>query len=253
MALIDGAARRVRRGSTLLLPYVPDPAQVLETVRLFHPAAEQRGDTIRTVDGIALRGPVVITPGAARRAGIPPGWPVAYVSRGDSEVVPGLAHRLGGRWFHDGRPVRGRDTDHHQATVYLTERPDPDSLSALLAPYAAPLTESSQELKEVEGVTVRYGIAHSRVRDTGIDLYVGPRIAGLVRPAEERPYALGGLRSNPELLTCDLAETKVEAQAPDELAMDVAQASLAIVEAYKGVALDVDGYRITRPEDLLPR
>jgi hypothetical protein len=252
MALIDGAARRVRRGSTLLLPYVPAPEQVLETVRLFHPAAEQRGDTIRTSDGIALRGPVAITPRVARRAGIPPGWPVAYVSKRGAELVPGLAHRMGGRWFHDGRPIRRRDADHHRATVYLPARPEPASLSALLLPYASPVT-GSRQLKEAEDVVMLDGIAYTQVKGGGVDLYVGGRIAGLVRPATERPYALGALRGNSELLTCDLAEAEVLEQVPAELAMDVAQASLTIAEAYGGVALDLDGYRITRPEDLLPR
>jgi hypothetical protein len=252
MALIDGAARRVRRGSTLLLPYVPEPEHVLETVRLFHPAAEQRGDTIRTVDGVALRGPFSITPRVARRAGIPPGWPVAYVSRRGAELVPGLAHRMGGRWFHDGRPIRRRDADHHRATVYLPMRPEPASLAALLGPYASAVT-GFRELTEAEDVVIFGGIAYTQVKGGDVELYVGARIAGVVRPAAERPYALGSLREVPELLTCDLAEAEVPARVPAELAMDVAQASLAIAEEHGGVALDLDGYRITRPEDLIPR
>jgi hypothetical protein len=251
MALLNGSAHRVRRRSTLLLPYVPDPEHILETVRLFHPAAEQHGDTIRTADGIALRGPVAMPARMARRAGIPPGWPVAYVSKGGAELGPGLAHRMGGRWIQGGRPVQGRAADHHRATVYLAARPEPASLSALLLPYASPLV-GRREPNEAEGMTVLDGIAHTRVEGSDIDLYAGARIAGLVRPARARPYALGALRTSPQLLTCDLAETQVLEQVHDALALDVAGASLAIAGVYGGVAVDLDDYRITRPEDLLP-
>ncbi|GIH47393.1 hypothetical protein SAMN05421833_11753 [Microbispora rosea] len=101
-------ARRLRRGPTLLLPYAPDPATVLETVRLHDPQAGPYGRGFKIGENVELRGPIELTPELAARAGLPAGWGAAFFARTiDSEaggdfarpslLVRGLAERLGGR------------------------------------------------------------------------------------------------------------------------------------------------------------
>ncbi|MFF3668216.1 hypothetical protein [Microtetraspora malaysiensis] len=100
-------ARRLRKGPTLLLPYVPDPASVLEVVRLHAPDARPYGDGLRVGGNVRLRGPIALPPGLAARAGIPAGWQTAYVAGNidDEEggeydrpmaLAAGLAERLNG-------------------------------------------------------------------------------------------------------------------------------------------------------------
>lgn len=101
-------ARRLRKGPTLLLPYAPDPATVLETVRLHDPGARPYGRGLKIGENVELRGPIELTPELAARAGLPAGWGAAFLARSiDGEaggdfarpklVVRGLAERLGGR------------------------------------------------------------------------------------------------------------------------------------------------------------
>ncbi|MGI5160044.1 hypothetical protein [Microbispora sp. CA-102843] len=101
-------ARRLRKGPTLLLPYAPDTATVLETVRLHDPQAGPYGWGFKIGENVELRGPIELTPELAARAGLPAGWATAFFARNiDSEeggdfsrpslLVRGLAERLGGR------------------------------------------------------------------------------------------------------------------------------------------------------------
>ncbi|MEV0969353.1 hypothetical protein [Microtetraspora glauca] len=100
--------RRLRKGPTLLLPYVPDTEAVLNTVRLHGPGARPYGDGLKVSDNVWLRGPITMTPELAAKAGIPAGWQVAYVAANidDEEggeydrpmaVAAGLAERLNGQ------------------------------------------------------------------------------------------------------------------------------------------------------------
>src|SRR5258708_9872332 len=105
--------RRASHEPAVLLPYVPEPDHVLATVRLFHPGAERLGDTIRAGAGIVLRSP----------------FRGAYVCT-HPELLPGLAHRLGGR-------LTGlRSCWDSGASVYLPVRPAPAELGAVPGAYA---------------------------------------------------------------------------------------------------------------------
>lgn len=217
--------RRLRREPAVLLPYVPDPDHVLATVRLFHPGAERLGDTIRAGAGIVLRSP----------------FPGAYVCS-HPELLPGLAHRLGGR-------LTGlRSCWDTGASVYLPVRPDPAELAAVLRPYACPVEEAGR-LKEFEEVELFDGIAYTGRE--GVDAYAGARIAGLLRVCGHRPYALGLLRGEPDLLVCDLSEAVAEDRCGTRLALDIGQAAMDIATVYGGMALDSGSYRLTRAADLL--
>ncbi|MER6175415.1 hypothetical protein [Streptosporangium sp. NPDC001681] len=101
-------ARRLRAGRALLLGYQPDPALLLETVRLCSPIAYQDRKGIRVTRKMRLRGPIDLTPSLAARAGLPTGWRTAYVLEDtwrdiggrycfQWNVVEGLARRLNGR------------------------------------------------------------------------------------------------------------------------------------------------------------
>ncbi|WP_066947462.1 hypothetical protein [Microtetraspora fusca] len=100
-------ARRLRKGPTLLLPYVPDPAAVLEVVQLHASDARPYGDGLRVGGNVRLQGPITVTPELATKAGIPAGWQTAYVAGNidDEEggeydrpmaLAAGLAERLNG-------------------------------------------------------------------------------------------------------------------------------------------------------------
>lgn len=158
MFVRKGLAGQVRRGPTLLLPEVPE--HLLETVRLFAPEA-RRQDGMIVAGSAVLRGPFEMTPWLARWARIPDGWPIAYTGRGPDGLFSGLARRLGGLWFRDGRPVPSRDDEDQTVTVYLPRRPDPEVLTRL-----------------VEDVT------HTATPDT--DLYSGGVVSLLVRRVNER-------------------------------------------------------------------
>ena len=152
-----GLAWRVRRGPTLLLPEVPQ--RLLETVRLFAPEARQQ-DGVVVAGSALLKGPFEVTPRLARGARLPDGWAVAYVGEGPHGLVAGLARRLGGLWFQDGKAVTYREDEDQTVTVYLPRRPEPERLASL-----------------VEDVT------HTATPDT--DLYSGGLVSLLVRKVHE--------------------------------------------------------------------
>ncbi|MEV4380099.1 hypothetical protein [Streptosporangium sp. NPDC049644] len=108
-------ARRLRAGRALLLGYQPDPALLLETVRLCSPIAYEDRKGVRVTRKMRLRGPIDLTPSLAARAGLPTGWRTAYVLEdtwrdigGRSclpwDVVEGLARRLNGCAHPPPRP-----------------------------------------------------------------------------------------------------------------------------------------------------
>ncbi|RAY14898.1 hypothetical protein DPM19_14430 [Actinomadura craniellae] len=216
---------------------------MLETVRLFHPDTEPGDGMLRSAAGLALYGPVAPPPGLARRAGLEGDWRAAYVATGGAPALPGLAHRLGGRWLRDGRAQRGRDADHLTATVYLPARPGPTELAALLVRHGGPVHDRP------EGIDTYAGVAHSPVATAGLEVYATARFTALVREARARPHALGPLRDRPALVGCELAGAAADGHGS---AREIAAAALAVAENCAGVALDCDGYRITGPEDLLP-
>ncbi len=158
MHVLSGLARQVRRGPTLLLPEVPE--RLLETARLFAPEARQEDGLVIAGPG-TLRGPFAVTSRLARRARLPSGWPVAYVGKGPDGFFAGLARRLGGVWFQDGRAVPFRDEEDQTVTVYLPRRPHPDLIAAL-----------------VNDAT--------HTGTSGTDLYSGGTVSLLVREFHER-------------------------------------------------------------------
>ncbi|MGW0589990.1 hypothetical protein [Streptosporangium sp. NPDC002607] len=105
-------ARRLRRGPTLFLPYVPDPGAVLEIVRLLNPEAVGKMG-ISAGEKVYLKGPIEATPDLEARVGLPRPWRIAYVASSSAasggqkyepeHVVEGLARRLHGH-AHPGMP-----------------------------------------------------------------------------------------------------------------------------------------------------
>jgi hypothetical protein len=162
--VLNGLARQVRRGPTLLLPQVPE--RLLETVRLFAPQARQERGRIVAGAGV-LRGPFQVTPWLARRARVPGGWHVAYLGEGPDGMMSGLARRLGGLLFQDGRPVPCRADEEQTVTVHLFRRPDPAEIRNIVA-----------------------DVTHTATRDT--DLYSGGLVSLLIRKIHEHQ------------VTCDL-------------------------------------------------
>ncbi len=75
---------------------------------------------------------------------------------------------------------------------------------------------------------------------------------GALGRATEAPSALGPIRSRP-LHHWDIHSGVRASDAPRELCLKVGEAALALASRSGGVALDMFGFRISTPEDLLPR
>src|SRR5215831_3205298 len=77
MALFDRTARHLARGPAVLFP--ADPADAMaEAVLRYDPAADVDGDRFVFRNDVHLRGPVGLTPDAARHAGLPAGLTTGY-------------------------------------------------------------------------------------------------------------------------------------------------------------------------------
>ncbi|WP_285704303.1 hypothetical protein [Microtetraspora sp. NBRC 16547] len=210
-------ARRLRKGPTLLLSYVPDAAAVLNTVRLHAPEVGPYGDDLKVSDNVWLRGPITLTPELAARAGIPAGWQIAYVAANiDNEeggeydrpmaVAAGLAERLNGR-------------------VHPREPEPPADLADVAGGRLVPVAELVELLAgELPGLTAT------------------TTVAGITR--------LAGGRSPIEILVEeDDGEVTYEIYVEDgvqgfDLAETARRAALAIAERSGGIARDHNGFLI---------
>ncbi|MER5627479.1 hypothetical protein ABT061_41295 [Streptosporangium sp. NPDC002544] len=141
-------ARRLRRGPTLFLPYVPDPEVVLETVRLLNPRAFAWGKaSILAGESVSLKGPIEATPDLEARVGLPRPWRIAYVAsssatRGGQEyeprhVVEGLARRLHG-YAHPGMPHPSGSAAYAYRCVPIPDQRVIDLLAEVLPGLEAP-------------------------------------------------------------------------------------------------------------------
>jgi hypothetical protein len=284
MGLFGGAAKRLAGGPAVL--FAADPADaVAEALTGYDPAARVRGDRFVLGTGVLLTGPVEITPELARKAALPDGMTVGYYAeiapaakargRSDDEkrqeaerLVRGLAARLGGT-VHDARPPMELKLG---ASVYSGQSLSAEEVIGVLQPFLEGKTIVVRPTAQVEG-------GYSLVTIQGANfftMYWPPWLSrrNLVPP----PPAIGELsQQNPgrwELCTdlpvlSDLAAASTSAATADaatadaatadaatagrDVALTVGRAALALAARSGGEVVDVYGFPVGRPEDLLPR
>jgi hypothetical protein len=251
----------------LLLREDPGREQMVELVRLFDPDARPAGAGRISVDAqrrIYLTQPSAVDPGIAAETRVPPGLPVAYFVQVQGRSAPldmsglqrekrdlqetaisllnGLAIRLGGfAW-----PPSKAAGDPLQATVY-TPRPvaaaDVLGVVGRYLPELVPFGDVSLESIGVDSWRTPDGRLQA-------ELWPGRATLMLMHP----PAAIGDWRfRRAELSTTVLRLADPANQADPGDARAVAQAALAVATATGGTCVDMLGFRVLQPEDLVMR
>jgi hypothetical protein len=253
MRLFDRSAGKLAAGPTLALSADPGPA-LFELARQYDPGVRYSNLLHRLIfsNGVLLLGPVKVTPGVAQEAGLPEGTTVAWYGlaalQGHQErrvhdakafdgerLVRGLAARLGGTTH----PAQLQPKLALLASVYSEQGQDPEQVIEALRPYGG---DFRVEDKKADSYSLTGEKTHFYVA------YWSPR----QYRESEAPAALGPMRSRP-LHHWDLHGGVPAASAPRELSLKIGEAALALASQADGLALDMFGFPIGSPDDLLPR
>jgi hypothetical protein len=249
--LFDHTADRLATQTTLLLAADPGDA-LLDAARLYDPKARPWHGRIVFSNGVLLFGPVEVTPKLAQQAGLPAGVAVAWYTAAavqrtsqrrshdakvdDGELlVRGLAERLGGTT----RPAALQPRLALLASVYSEQAPAVEQVIDALQPYAG-------ELKVEDPKDDSYALSGEKIYF--YTAYWSPR-----RYIErEAPAALGSARSRPHH-HWDLHTGVRASDAPVDLCRKVGAAAFALAGQSGGIALDMLGFIMDSPDDLVPR
>jgi hypothetical protein len=239
-------------GRTALL-FTADPGEaLLDAARVYDPDVRPWHGRLIFRNGVLLFGPLAMTPKLEQQAGLPAGMAVAYytgaaghTSGGDrgheakhfdgDRLVRGLADRLGGTVKYAGPPP-----DLALVTsVYSEQGLTPDQVIEVLRPYGGDfkVEDQTENTYSLSGRAIYFYVA-----------YWSPR---LYREADAPP-AVGAMRSRP-LHHWDLHTGTGRKHVASELVQRVSDATLALASRSGGVALDVLGFPVSGPDDLLPR
>jgi hypothetical protein len=224
------SARRLRRLPAVVLPQVPQQAQLLDTVRRFDPDAALTDGGISFGAGIRLAGPQQITPDLGQKAEVPPGhaWVTSDSGPFQTWLVRGLAKRFGG-YAHLPQPVIADDVS-EVVIVHTPRQVSPGELAARLSGHVPGLAPAGG--REEDGSFFLTSQASPiRIRCDSPDV---PSLRWLL------PLALGPLRQEPGLhgyrFGSDLADPRVVRPA--------VAAALELAQGVGGVATDRDRFRV---------
>jgi hypothetical protein len=239
-------------GSTALL-FTADPGDaLLDAARVYDPHVRPWHGRLIFRNGVLLFGPLAVTPKLEQQAELPAGMAVAYYTgaaghtpggdRGHEakhfdgdRLVRGLADRLGGTVKYAGPPP-----DLALVTsVYSEQGLTPDQVIELLRPYGGDfkVEDKTENSYSLSGRGTYFYVAYWSPR-----LYREP----------DAPPAVGAMRSRP-LHHWDLHTGTGRKHVARELVQRVGDATLALASRSGGVALDVLGFPVNSPDDLLPR
>lgn len=251
MGIFDRTASNLTDCTALLLR--ADPGEkLMDAVRLYDPEVRRWHGRLIFRNGVLLFGPVTVTPKLQQQARLPSGTAVAWyagaagqghkrsheakLNDGDM-LVRGLAGRVGGTVRYG---LARQETDLALfASVYSEQDLPPGQVAQVLRSYNGELRaeDVKNDTYSLTGDEIYFYVA-----------YWSPRLYR----EDDAPPALGAMRSRP-LNHWDL-NTGVSAQhAARELCQKVGEAALALATQSGGVALDVLGFPISSPADLLPR
>jgi len=251
MGLFDRSAGKLSARTTLLLPADPGDA-LLDAARLYDPEVRRWHGRLVFRNGVLLFGPVAVTPKLEQQAGLPSGMAVAFytgaaVQRSSEErshaakqddgdqLVHGLADRLGGTVQYAGpQPSLALVT-----SVYSEQAVATDEVIEALRPYGGNfrVEDQAEDTYSLSGHGTYFYVA-----------YWSPRLYR----ERDAPPAVGAMRSRP-LHHWDLHTGTSPKHAARELVLKLAEGTFALASESGGVALDVFGFRISSPDDLLPR
>jgi len=253
MRLFDRSAGKLAAGPTLVLPADPGPA-LFDEARRYDPGVRYSTLLRRLIfsNGVLLRGPVKVTPAVTREAGLPEGTALAWYA-----LAALQGHRE--RRVHDAKAFDGELLVRGLA-ARLGGTTHPASLQPKLALLASVYSERGLPTEQVIEALRPYG-GEFRVEDRKADSYslTGEKTHFYVAYWSPRRYresdapaALGPVRSRP-LHHWDLHGGVPASDAPRELGLKVGEAALALAEESGGRALDMFGFPIGTPDDLVPR
>jgi hypothetical protein len=251
MGLFDRTVSEMSDRTTLLLRADPGDA-FLDAARLYDPEVRRWHGRLIFRNGVLLFGPVTVTAKLQQQARLPAGMAVAWYTDAAGQgqkrphaaklndgdlLVRGLAGRLGGTVRY-GLARQEKELALF-ASVYSEQDLPAGQVAEVLRPYDGDLR--AEDVKDdsysLTGDEIYFYVA-----------YWSPRLYR----EDDAPPALGAMRSRP-LRRWDL-NTGVSAQhAARELCLKVGEAALALAGRSGGVALDVLGFPISSPGDLLPR
>lgn len=255
MGIRHGTARCLASRPVLLLPADPGPA-LLEAARLYDPGMREWGGRLarhRLVfrNGVLLFGPITMTPELAGQAKLPAGAAVAWYAdaalqrrqeqrgeadkRGDGErLVRALARRLGG----STHPAKLQSDLAMIVSVYSEQAVSSGEAMEALRPYAGDLA--------VDDVTKgTYSL-------TGKDMpfYTAcwpPEMSSTLQP----PAALGPLYKRP-VHHWDLHSGQQADGVAQDFCQMMGEAALALAGVCRGKVVDVFGFPVSRPGDVMP-
>jgi hypothetical protein len=251
VGLFDRSASKLPGRTTLLL--AADPGDTLmDAARLYDPEVRPWRGRLIFRNGVLLFGPVAVTPKLEQQAELPAGMAVAFYAgaaghtpggdRGHEakhfdadRLVRGLADRLGGTVKYAGAPP-----DLALITsIYSEQGVAPDQVIEVLRPYGGnfEVEDETENSYSLSGVGTRFYVAYWSPK-----LYREP----------EAPPAVGPMRSR-RLHHWDLHTGTGRKHVSREMVQNVGEATLALASRSGGVAVDVLGFPVTSPDDLLPR
>ena len=251
MGLFDRSGSKLSTRPSLL--FTADPGEtLLDAARRYDPEVHPWHGRLVFSNGVLLFGPIEVTPKIEQEATLPAGTSVAYYTglaaqrtserraesakQDDAEkLLHGLAVRLGGKTHLVDSPSNLALL----ASVYAEQAPSPDEVLEVLRPYGGePKVEDQKEdTYSIGGKGTYFYTAYWSPR-----LFVN----------REEPAALGKLRSG-KLHHWDLNTGVAAKKAARELCLKVGEAALALADRSGGMAVDMLGFRIAAPEDMLLR
>jgi len=247
MALFDRTAKHLATGPALLVP-AERVDDVTELLHRYHPGVTVKSDRFFFDNGVFLYGPVE-TPDAGvvgyyvRAAALPKREERSEDAKllDGERLVRGLAVRLGGRTRSE-RPWAELDLE---VSVYAETPLPAEQVIGVLQPYAGDEDGRRLTVEQHQNVAESYLLISER--EPVFLTVFWPGYLSRSRPA--RPaLAVGTLR---EPCRWQLRCTAKTATADPALCHLLAEAALALAAATNGSVVDMYGFPLTKPDELL--